>query len=107
MTEPASDEDVSIGPGSVMCFISIGNEDGKLSEEYWSRFKDHLALLLYNSFADEFLREYHNHSSSVYSCKVPKRYMNMLRDALSKLAKGYMQESIALNISEDTEFITP
>lgn len=102
-------EYVTTAPSTCVAYVSIGNSDDELTQHEWSNFIRELKNVL-SDFSGRTYGEWFSASDSTWQnmcvCKELERDdLDRLRAALRALRRFYRQDSVALVIVDQTEFV--
>lgn len=109
MTEPCDDPLAT----ARTVYISVGNSDGKLTEQEWQQFRD-LTHELLTDVLPETGGVVHGawrswqagYVNACWCVEVPAEHEDIVKDTLRTLAEKFRQDSIAYAVAE-TEFLRP
>lgn len=92
-------------------FVSIGNSDNKLTQAEWNQYClevetycDHLSTRFYAKCYSLSNAPFQN---AVFSMECPATTISSLRSCLSMAANKYRQDSIAMNVCDSTDMVSP
>ena len=94
---------------AVTVYIGIGNSDNKLTQQEWANFCADVVACL-RDVASQFLGEWYSlpheqWQNAEYAAVVPADRMAYMRSILAAYRERYRQDSIALAVVSETEFI--